>query len=232
MSQEKSLLYRGDIKAAVSDGGLTLAFVTLHPEGLATPLYRLDIGEMSLSETPLPKGGAALARRDKTLWIAGGDGRIYAASLDGGKAKPVGPELPTPATALAPLAGSRLGVLVGSELLIIDEVSGKTLQSLPLAEGEIGTCLAADPSGTWLAVGTGRGTVAVFSSESEGEFRPGDAAKLHEGAVTALLFEPEDLRFFSTGADNRILSTLARGKLEPEDKGRGNVHADQITAMI
>jgi ParB family chromosome partitioning protein len=232
MSQEKNLLYRGDIRAAAGDGGPLLAFVALHPEGMATPLYRLNLQEMTLAEDPLPGGGVAIARRDKTLWIAGGDRRIYTAPLEKGKPKAVGPELPAPARALAPLANGRIGVMVGSEVLILDETSGKVLQTLVLAGGEVGTALAADPSGTWFAAGTERGTVAAFSAEGEQEFKPGDATKLHEGAVTALLFEPEDLRFLSAGADNRILSTLARGKLEPEDKGRGNVHGDQVAAMI
>ena len=50
--------------------------------------------------------------------------------------------------------------------------------------------------------------------------------------MTALLFEPEELRFFSAGADNKLLTTFARGSLEPEDKGRGNMHEDVLTAMV
>ena len=50
--------------------------------------------------------------------------------------------------------------------------------------------------------------------------------------MTALLFEPDELRFFSAGADQKLLTTHARGKLEPEDKGRGNNHTDLVTALI
>ena len=63
--------------------------------------------------------------------------------------------------------------------------------------------------------------VAVFECETEAaEFRPSDSAPLHEAAVTALLFEADELRFLSAGADQKLLSTHARGRLEAEDRGR------------
>src|SRR5205823_5205219 len=74
--------------------------------------------------------------------------------------------------------------------------------------------------------------VAVFDGQDKDEFEPGESEKLHDGPVTALLFEPEELRFFSAGGDNKLLSTFARGRLEPEDKGRGNMHEDVLTAMV
>ena len=76
--------------------------------------------------------------------------------------------------------------------------------------------MAADPTGQWLAVGTAKGTVAVFECETAAaEFRLSDSAPLHEAAVTALLFEADELRFLSAGADQKLLSTHARGRLEP-----------------
>ncbi|MBI1914559.1 MAG: HEAT repeat domain-containing protein, partial [Planctomycetes bacterium] len=84
----------------------------------------------------------------------------------------------------------------------------------------------------WLVAGTSKGNVAVFECEDKPNFELSATDRLHEGAVTALLFETEDLRFLSAGADNKLLSTHARGKLEPEDKGRGANHSDQVTAMI
>ncbi|MEL6108626.1 MAG: HEAT repeat domain-containing protein [Planctomycetota bacterium] len=50
--------------------------------------------------------------------------------------------------------------------------------------------------------------------------------------MTSLLFEPEELRFFSTGADQKLLLTHARGSLQPEDRGRGASHKDHVTAMV
>ncbi len=227
MSAEKHLTYRGEIKAIVGVGG-TLAFVTTHPEGQAGGLYRLDADKLTLTAEPLPKGGLALVADGETLWLAGGDGYLYEAST--GTPKPRGAVLETPASALAALSDGRLAALVGSQVLIVSRKDGKTLQSLDLTEP--GSCLAVDPTARWLAAGTSKGTVAVFDAEGKDEFLLSASGKLHEGAVTAILFEPDDLRFFSSGADQKLLSTHARGKLEPEDKGRGNNHTDLVPALI
>ncbi len=76
MSTEKYLTYRGDIKA-VQGFGATLALTTVHPEGHATGLYRLDTLAMAIDTTPLPQGGLALAAEGERLWIAGSDGQIF-----------------------------------------------------------------------------------------------------------------------------------------------------------
>src|SRR5262249_39899768 len=108
---------------------------------------------------------------------------------------------------------------------------GKSLQALELPDPV--PCLAADPTGQWLVVGTSKGTVAVYECETDAkEFRPSDSQPLHEAAVTALLFEPDELRFYSTGADQKLLSTHARGPLEPEDRGRRATPEERVTAMI
>jgi ParB family chromosome partitioning protein len=229
MSVEKFLSYRGAVRAIAGAGGL-LAFVTQHAEGRPTGLYRLDADALTLDEEPLPRGGVALVAAGETLWVAGGDGRVYRGSIAGAEPRPIGPGFPAPPTALAALADDRLAVLVGSEVVLLEREGGRTLQTLELPEP--GTCLAADPTGRWLAAGTAQGTVAVFDSEGRSEFLLSETARLHEGAVSALLFEPDELRFLSVGADGRLLSTHARGTLEPEDKGRGNNHSDLVTALI
>jgi ParB family chromosome partitioning protein len=95
------------------------------------------------------------------------------------------------------------------------------------------TCLESDPTGQWLAVGTDKGTVGVFECESSPqEFKLSDSAPLHEAAVTELLFEQDELRFLSAGADQKLLSTHGRGRLEAEDRGRGANHTEPITALI
>jgi len=91
------------------------------------------------------------------------------------------------------------------------------LQTLTLPDA--GSALAADPGGQWLAAGTSKGVVAVFDGEGKDDFQLSESAKLHDGLVTVLLFEPEELRFLSAGADNKLLSTHARGKLEPHHAG-------------
>ncbi|SIO58295.1 chromosome partitioning protein, ParB family [Singulisphaera sp. GP187] len=231
MSLEKFLNYRGDVKA-IAGVGPTLAFVTVHPEGRATGVYRLDADKLSLELDPLPGGGVVVLGDpdEETLWVGGEDGQVYRGSVRGGTLKPVGPALGSAPKALALLADGRLAVLVGSQVVILIRKDGKTLQTLDLPEP--GTALAADPTGRWLAAGTAQGTVAVFDVEDKPEFLLSASEKLHEGAVTALLFEPEELRFLSAGADLKLLSTHARGKLEPEDKGKGATHTDRISGLI
>ena len=132
--------------------------------------------------------------------------------------------------ALASLADGWLAALIESRVLILTTKHGKPIQTLDLPEP--GTALAADPTGRWLAVGTVKGTVLVFEAEDKPEWILSASERLHEGAVSAILFEPDSLRFLSAGADQKLLSTHARGKLEPEDKGRGNNHTDLVTALI
>jgi ParB family chromosome partitioning protein len=229
MSTDKYLPYRGDVKAVAGVGG-TLAFVTLHAEIHPTAVYRLDADKLTLAADPLPAGGAVLRADGDTLWVGGSDGRVYRAAAGGGKPEAVGPPLSAAPTALALLAGDRLAVTTGLAITIMNRADGRIHQTLELPEA--GTCVAADPTGQWLVAGTAKGTVAVYDCEDKPEFLPGESARLHEGAVTALLFEPEELRFLSAGADQKLLSTHARGKLEPEDKGRGNMHTDPVTALI
>lgn len=228
--RDRFAVYRGDPRAAVGFGG-TLAFVTVHPEGQPTALYRLDADKLTLQAEPLPCGGVALAAADdgKTLYLGGTDRRVYEVA---GKKGPraVGEPFGGTVAAVVPVSNKRLAVLAGKQLVIVKPADGVVLQTFDLPDD--GSALAADPSGQWLAAGTSRGTVAVFDGQDKDEFEPAESDKLHDGAVTALLFEPEELRFFSAGADNKLLSTFARGRLEPEDKGRGNNHEDLVTAFL
>jgi ParB family chromosome partitioning protein len=230
VSNAKYLTYRGDVKAVAAAGG-TLVFVTVHPEGQPTALYRLDPEKLTLAEDRLPAGGQALLVTDGGVWIAATDRCLYHSPAGGGNVEPRGSQLEAAPIALAPLAAGRLAVAAGPRVIVLDRHDGKVLQKLELPE--TATSLAADPTGQWLAVGTAKGTVCVFECESNPDaFAPSDSAPLHEAAVTALLFEAEDLRFLSAGADQKLLSTHARGRLEAEDRGRGATHEKPITAMI
>ena len=218
--------YRGDIRA-VAGVGDSLAFVTVHPEGAPTALYWLDPDKLSVSHDELPCGGVALAMDGNAVYIAGTDKKVYR----GGKKAPeplAGPFDGTIAT-LCVLSNKRLAVLNGKQIAVVSLKDGATLQTLEVPDE--GTTLSADKSKNWLAVGTAKGTVCVFECEGKDDFEPAESGKLHDGAVTCVAFEPEDLRFFSAGADNKFLSTFARGSLEPEDKGRGNNHEDVMTAL-
>ncbi len=230
MSADKFLTYRGDVKALAVSGG-ELAFVTIHPEGQPTPLYRLHPEKLTLTEGNLALGGRTLLAVGDDLWVGGGDQNLY--HVVPGKAptcrtsKPFG----APIVALAPLANERLAVAAGAQVIVVARGDRATLQALDLPDPV--TSLAADPTGQWLAVGTSKGTVSVYECETKAaEFRLSDSAPLHEAAVTALLYEADELRFLSAGADQKLLSTHARGRLEAEDRGRGANHEQPITAMI
>ncbi len=229
MSTEKYLLYRGDVRALTSSGNV-LIFVTVHSEGQPTAVYRLDTEKLTLTEDALPTGGQALLLAGDDLFIAGTDRRLYHLPTKGGKPKARGPEFAAVPVALAPLAGDRLALAVGPQVVVVARADGKATQTLDLPDP--GTCLASDPTGQWLAVGTSKGNVCVFECETEPAFRLSDSAPLHEAAVTALLFEADELRFLSAGADQKLLSTHARGRLEAEDRGRGANHTEPVTAMI
>lgn len=221
--------FRGDLKA-IAGVGSTVALVASHPEGRPTGLHWVHLGDdRPRSEAEEFPGGLAIVADGEGVWIAGADGQVYRAS-NGGKPQPVGPKFGGPPKALALLSDDRLGVLVDREVKILARKDGKVRQSLELPGP--GSAVACDPAGRWMAVGTTDGLVAIFESETSPDFVAGDSARLHEGEVTAILFERDDLRFFSAGADLKLLTTHARGKLEPEDKGRSNNHADRVTAMI
>jgi ParB family chromosome partitioning protein len=230
MSTEKYLTYRGDVKALAAAGG-ALAFVTVHPAGLPTALYRLDPVKPTLTSDSLPTGGQALLSAPDGLWVAGSDGRLYHLPAKKGALSARGPQFTPPPVALAALAGERLAVASGNKVAVLARGDGKVLQTLELPE-EV-TCIAADPTGQWLAAGTNKGTVAVFESETDPEaLQQSDSARLHEATVTALLFETDELRFLSAGADQKLLSTHARGSLEAEDRGRGANHTEPVTALV
>jgi ParB family chromosome partitioning protein len=228
MANDLYFTYRGDLTAAVGVGPV-LAFVTRHPEGQPTAVYRLDTEGDKLAEAALPCGGTCIAADCDTLYVGGTDRRVYRLA---GKKAPAALTDPFEGTiaAVVPVSNDRLAVLAGKRVEIVGRADGKVLQSLDLPAA--GTALAADRTGQWLAAGTDRGTVAVFDGQDKAEFEPAESERLHDGAVTALRFEPEELRFFSGGVDGKLLTTHARGRLEPEDKGRGNSHEDAVTAIL
>jgi ParB family chromosome partitioning protein len=220
----KFLTYRGEVRALIALGG-TVVFTTVHPEGQPTALYTLDADKLQLRSEPLPCGAIGLAGGAEGIWVLGVDGTVRAFSGTGKAASPPGAAGP-----IVLLAGDRLAHVAGAEVLVLARKGLNVLQRLALPED--GSALAADPTGQWIVAGTSKGNVYVFESEDKNRFDVSSHEKLHEGAVTSLLFEPQELRFYSAGADNKLLSTHARGKLEAEDKGRGGNHTDQVVSMV
>jgi ParB family chromosome partitioning protein len=221
---DKYTQIRGELRALLGQGAEVL-ITTVHPEGQATALYRLNLDSGELQTAPLGGGAVALVADDNNLYLAGTDGHLYRAGLDAKAAKALGPKLDPAPVALALAAKDRLAVVCGKELVIVARKDGKELQRLPL--NEFGTAIASDPSGVWLVVGGDRGALSVFDCEDKDKFFAAESKKLHEGAITGLLFEPEELRVMSVGADNRLLLTHVRGQLEAEDRGGKNGHTDR-----
>ena len=223
---EKAFQYRGNVRAIASTGNLLL-WTTEHPQKLPTGLFQLDTESLDFSETSLPCGGVSLLATEKQLWVGGDDRKLYQLS---GKSTKAVCELPKVAIDLAELAENRLAAIAGTELLVIDQSKGTVLQSIQLSE--MATALASDPTGQWIAVGLNNGVVSVYECEDKKEYLQSESAKLHTGAVTSLLFETEELRFLSAGADQKLLLTHARGKLEPEDRGRSSNHTERVVAIV
>ena len=223
---EKAFQYRGNIRAIASTGKM-LFWTTEHPQKLPTGLFQLDTESLDFSETALPCGGVSLLATEKQLWVGGDDRKLYQLS---GKALKAVCELSKVAIDLAELADNRMAAIAGTELLVIDQSKGTLLQTIQLSE--MATALASDPSGQWIAVGLNNGVVSVYECEDKKEYLQSESAKLHTGAVTSLLFETEELRFLSAGADQKLLLTHARGKLEPEDRGRSSNHTERVVAIV
>jgi ParB family chromosome partitioning protein len=213
--------FRGSLRAGLAQKHV-LVFVTVHAEGRPTAVYRLDLDKSELAEDALPGGAVAIVEAGGFVFVAGTDGRIHRGKDAGGALAPLGEALDPAPTALAILSEGRLAAISGASIVILDRDTGKRLQTLPLADP--GTALAADASGTWLVAGTARGTLAVFDGEERRELIGAESKKIHEGAVTALLFDPDELRVYSAGSDNRLLLTHIRGELEPEDRAGGAAH--------
>src|SRR4051812_2896038 len=107
MTTEKFLTYRGDVRAVAASGG-ALAFVTLHPEGQPTAVYRLDPEKVTLTVAPLPAGGQALLAAGDDLWVAGTDRQLYHLPAEGKKPAALGAPFGAVPVALAPLSDDRL----------------------------------------------------------------------------------------------------------------------------
>ncbi|MCY1055992.1 HEAT repeat domain-containing protein [Nannocystis sp. SCPEA4] len=228
-TNDKYTQIRGDLKAILAHG-VQLLIAAVHPEGQATALYRLNLDTGELVVGDLPAGGVALAADDGHVFVAGSDGQVYKAGLEKGEPKPLGPVFDPPPVALAAAANGRLAVVAGKQLVILAKKDGKELQRIELSE--FATAIASDPSGTWLVVGSDRGTLSVFDCENKEAFYAGESKKLHEGAVTALCFEPDELRVMSAAVDHKLLLTHVRGDLDPEDRSGKNGHTDKTTAIV
>ena len=236
------LTYTGDIRGLITDGK-QIAFVTEHAESHSTAIFLVDAETNKQTEIALPCGGVSILKTGKTFWVGGTDGSLYTATDKQAKAAPA--KLPCVATKLIQVSETEIACLTGQQVQIVD-AKGKIAQTIELSsavekpktddskksDSVAGSALACSPDGNWLVVGLADGTVSVHERETESEFTLSESSQIHQGEVTAILFDPDELRFFSAGADQKLLSTHARGSLEPEDRGRSNNHSGRVTAIV
>ena len=228
---DKFLRYRGELRAMIGEGE-TLTFVTAHPEDQPTAVFRLATEKWELTSEPLPCGGSALVTDGTTLWIAGTDGKLYAGPVGGGAVTPLkklGP-LDPPPRVMTLVGDDALAVISGQRLIIAARKDGAERQRLELPEE--GRALACDPSGTFLVAGTAKGRVVVFDREDKESFLAGEQAVVHNGPVTLLRFEPEELRVLTAGADGKLQTVHVRGALEPEDRSGSGAHKASVEALV
>ena len=227
-TSDKFLKYRGNI-CGVTSFGKTICFATHHQGLNAGFLYRMDGEDFSLDEISLPAGGKSLLSLGDSILVGGTGGELFLVSNKAKSAKTLKTQFETAVTQFAKLANDQFAA-VNETHLVIASITGKIGQEFPLKSP--GTCIAVDPEGEWIAVGQKDGTISVFESEDKDEFQPAESEKIHQAAVTSILFEPDELRFFSAGADQKLYLTHARGRLEPEDRGRSNNHDKPVVTMV
>ncbi|MFK7769216.1 MAG: HEAT repeat domain-containing protein [Mariniblastus sp.] len=232
MSKDHNLTYIGSIRSLIADGK-QIAFVTEHTEGKFTPLYLIDGETNKLSSVELPSGGVAVCKLGEQFFVSGKDGSLYSATGQVKTATALKTKIPSIATLIVKVDEDLIACVCDNYLVLID-AKGKPLQSIAVGESSEKkiTAVSASSDGTWLAVGDSDGVVSVYEREEKTEFVLSESAQLHKGAVHSILFEPDELRFFSAGADQKSLLTHARGSLEPEDRGRANTHKERVTGMV
>jgi ParB family transcriptional regulator, chromosome partitioning protein len=229
-AKSKYLIYRGNIRALQGHKG-SVIFTTVHPEGQATGVYVVDLESGKPVKADLPGGGVALVRDEARFYVADTGGGVFAAPLSGKGIAQIGAQVFDPApVALALVSKDQLAVASGRQVAIMGRADGQVVQTLELPERA--TCMVADASGEWLVVGTDRGVLCVFEREDKAEFASSAQSRLHEGAISSLMLDPDELRVYSTGPDLKLLVTHVRGALEPEDRGSGGSHDKAITAML
>lgn len=229
--KQYDLTYRGYIQGLVGVGSQAV-FITDHSEQFATELYRVDLSkeQPSLHSEALPCGATALAHDEKNVWFAGDNGALYQAGLDKGKPKALAglSFAEHKVLALAVLAQNQLAVLQAHAMSIVDLAKKTVVQTIE-AEHAFSS-LASSPDGLWLALGDQKGQVQTYQQQEQ-TWQLSAKAMLHEAEVTALQFEQHELRFYSAGADRKLLSTHAQGELQALDKGKSSNHQGVIQAL-
>ena len=219
--------YRGELKAVTTHKN-SVIFITEHLEGQATGVYRLDPDAADITMDKLPTPAVGFTKDEKNLFILGNDGQIHIGPIQGGKFKSFGEKFDPKPKKILTLSNEKLAVLGGEKLFILSSKTAKILQELQLPE-EASTMAT---NGDWIGVGTINGALVVFENENGKKYKQSGAKKIHQGLITSILFEQEELRVLTTSADCSLLMTHVRGELEPEDRGGSSMHKKSIQTMI
>lgn len=243
-----TLPYWGQISAIISQGTTSL-FLTHLKDAHDPTLYRLDSSSdhPTLTVTALPVVMDSLcAMRDGTVILMGQDGHFYQSDWQAKKIAKLSEtsifasftavenETATQKPALAITEfGDTIAVLYPHQLTVWyyqKHQLGDNLANLTFDTNT--TTLSVSSDGEWLVVGDSQGTVTSFHFNAEKTLLLQSSSEtLHQGAVTALAFEPIAQQFFSAGEDKQLLRTHAQGKLQGIDRGKASQHSEMIRAM-
>ena len=217
----------GDLTAITALGN-TVYLASGHAENRHTGLFAINLDENTTMEFHLPINTVAMREKNGRLIVGTVDGKLLSFDCQGHQTQTSGVVSSAAIIDIAWLHDGRIAVVTQQSIVVVN-ANFKAVQEITLEQPV--TAAAVDPGGRWLAIGFKNGEIAVYQCESQKDLQLSDRQPVHRGAVTAMIFEPEELRFFSAGADLKLYLVHARGKLDFEDKGRRFNHGDRINAM-
>ncbi|BBM84584.1 HEAT repeat domain-containing protein [Candidatus Uabimicrobium amorphum] len=199
-----------------------LFFVTKHDEGQSTAVYVIDPDSGSFDAYDLPCSATDAMIHGDDMFVTGTDGYLHRWSTKTLKSKSLETHFPT-ASKIVYLNKKEFAVLCEKTIFIVSTKKAAILSQINLEQKS--SHLVASPDGKWLVVGNSVGELTVFTREDSTDFEFSSIKKIHNGAISALVFDPDELRVISSGNDYKLFMTHVRGELEPEDKSESSAKA-------
>ncbi|WP_372365070.1 HEAT repeat domain-containing protein [Candidatus Uabimicrobium sp. HlEnr_7] len=200
-----------------------LLFVTKHDEGQSTAVYILDPDSGSFESYNLPCSATDAIVHDDSLLVTGTDGYIHHLNIKSLKLKTLDTQIEPNASCIVYLNKKEFAVLCENTIYILSIKKASILSQIDLEQKT--SHLVSSPDGNWLVTGNVAGEIVVFSREDSDQFVFSDSKKIHQGAITSLAFDSDELRVLSSGNDYKLFMTHVRGELEPEDKSDSSAKA-------
>lgn len=197
-----------------------LFFVTKHEEGQSTAVYVLNPDSGSFEAYNLPCSATDAIMHDGNVLAVGTDGYIHQLNTKTLKLKSLKHHLPN-ASKIVALNKKEFAVLCENTIFIVSATA--ILAQIDLEQKS--SHLVTSPDGKWLVVGNAAGELTVFSREDSDNFVFSSIKKIHNGAISTLVFDRDELRVLSSGNDYKLFMTHIRGELEPEDKSEASAKA-------